>query len=201
MRSVPLQRKVHFFILDCTLFAAIAGCDLLQTREPEQPGGSGSTFLPPTSADRVISNLQSAIEEKNTVNYLRCLVDTSFSGKIFHFEPTAETAAQDPTVFVQWSVAMEEQYFKNLSESKTDGFSRLDFFNQSTNIQTEDEVVFDAKYHLVFQHLNTSIAQEARGNLQFSIARDRRGEWSIYRWIDVRDTSVTTWSDFKVRFR
>jgi hypothetical protein len=181
--------------------AYLAGCDLLQTRDPEQPGGPGSTFVPPTSPEIVITNLQGAVREKNKENYRRCLVDTSFSTRIFQFEPTTEAAARYTGVFNDWSVVSEEQYFRNLSESKTNGRSDLFFFSTMTTSQSADEVLFSAKYHLVFQHQNSNIPEEARGNLQLYIARDQRSTWSIYRWIDTRDTSETTWSDFKANFR
>lgn len=201
MRSDALSLGIRLIVVSCGLSCAITGCDLLQTREPQPPSVSGSTFIPPTSPDIVISNLQFAIKEKNKENYRRCLVDTNFSDKTFQFQPTVEAAAKYAGVFTDWTVISEEQYFKNLSESKTDGFSQLDFFNAVTNSQTADEVVFNAKYHFIFQHQNNNIAKEAHGNLQFSIARDRRSTWSIYRWIDVRDTSEVTWSDFKATFR
>ena len=179
----------------------MAGCDLLQTREPEQPSASGSTFVPPTIDSIVISNLQFAIGEKNKENYLRCLVGTNFSDKVFQFQPTSESAAKYASVFSNWTVASEEQYFKNLSESKPGGFARLDFFNPVFAQRPPDEVLFEAKYHLIFQHQNSSIPQEGRGNVQLSLVRDGRSSWSIYRWIDFRDTSEITWSDFKGSFR
>jgi len=187
--------------LSLIVLIAAAGCDLLQTREPKQPSSSGSTFVPPTSADIVISNLQAAIREKNKENYLRCLVDTNFSARAFQFQPTTEAAARYATVFNNWTEASEELYFKNLSESRPTGFSQLDFFNPVFTQRPPDEVLFEAKYHLIFQHQNSSIPQEGRGNLQFSLVLDRRSIWSIYRWIDSRDTSEITWSDFKGTFR
>lgn len=192
---------MRVLLLVLLVAACLVGCDLLQTRDTQQPGGQGSTFVPPTSPEIVITNLQGAVREKNKENYRRCLVDTSFSTRVYQFDPTAEAAARYAGVFNDWSVVSEEQYFRNLSESKTNGRSDLFFFSAIMPPQSADEVVFSAKYHLVFQHQNSSIPEEARGNLQLYIARDQRSTWSIYRWIDTRDTSETTWSDFKANFR
>jgi hypothetical protein len=179
----------------------MAGCDLLQTRDPEQPSTSGSTFVPPTSADIVISNLQAAVREKNKENYLRCLVDTAFSSRAFQFQPTSESAARYAGVFSNWTEASEDQYFRNLAESRPGGVANLFFFNPVVTQQPPDEVIYEARYHLIFQHQSSSIPQEGRGILQLSLVRDQRSTWSIYRWIDSRDTSATTWSDFKGSFR
>jgi len=193
---------VKTIVLGFSVASVVAGgCDLLQTRDPESPSGQSSSFEPATTPSIVITNLQNAVQEKNKENYRRCLVDTSFSDKEFQFQPTAEAAARYVSVFTGWSVTSEEEYFRNLSESRGGSVARLDFFNQTTTTQSQDEVLFAAKYHLVFQHQNSNLPQEARGNLQFYIARDQRSTWSIYRWIDTRDTSQTTWSDFKATFR
>jgi hypothetical protein len=193
-KSVPCVSVVVFAVL-------FSGCDLLQTREPEKPsGGSASTFLPPTTHDIVITNLQAAVREKNVENYRRCLVDSNFSDKQFEFSPTSEAQLRHEQVFSGWSVGSEVRYFERLTQSRPSGISQLDFSGAVVTNQSAEEVVFTAKYHLIFQHLESSIGEEARGSIQMHIARDKRSEWSIYRWIDVRDTSETTWSDIKALF-
>ena len=176
------------------------GCDLFETRTPQNPSQSGSTFTDPTSQDVVINNLRYAISEKVKLNYLRCLADTQSNGRNFSFTPTVEAASRYQGVFESWDRASEEQYFKNLSESRTGGVSSLDFFDATWNPVASDEFLYTAKYHLIFQHQNGSVGQEARGNAQFYIARDNQSRWSIYRWVDLRDTSNVTWSDLKASF-
>jgi hypothetical protein len=198
--TVRTQSSRVVLLSTLTLLVVLSGCDLLQTRSPENPSQAGSTFVPPTSADIVVTNLQASIREKNKQNYLRCLVDTTISNRTFEFTPTVEARANNPGVFEGWTIASEDQYFKNLSESRSDGLSSLDLSNTTTNALAGDEVLFSGKYRLIFQHQNSSVAQEARGNLQFYISRDQQGTWSIYRWIDLRDTSDVTWSDIKASF-
>ncbi len=202
MIDAAALRRSHFVLTGCIFLIAIAGCDLLQTRDAQQPLGSGSTFVDPTTRDLVIANLQAAIAEKNSINYRKCLVDSNFSDREFQFQPTPEAVARYGNVFNGWSVVSEVQYFASLSSSRPEGTSSLSFSNPLYSNQSADEVVFTAKYHLIFQHQNSSLPpQEARGNVQFSVVRDSRSWWSIYQWIDVRDTSEITWSDFKGAFR
>lgn len=181
----------------------IVGCDLLQTRDPDLPVGGSATFTPPTSYDLVVPNLAAAVKEKNSTNYRQCLVDSTYSSRQYHFFPTAESVARYGDVFNDWTVASEVTHFEKLSLSQPSGISELSFSSTSTpyTLQSSDEVVFNAKYRLVFQHNDNTISQEARGNIQLNLVLDQRGWWRIYQWVDVRDTSGTTWSDFKAKFR
>jgi len=174
-----------------------AGCDLLQTRDPEPPAGGSATFTPPTSYDLVIPNLEAAVREKNSTNYRQCLVDSTYSNRQYQFQPTPERVNE----FVDWTVALEVTSFEKLSLSKPDGISDLSFSSTSYSSQPPDEAVLTAKYRLVFQHNDNTLAQEARGNIQMNLVLDQRGWWRIYHWVDLRDTSETTWSDFKAKFR
>lgn len=201
MKSTTGIVEAIFVVLCLGLPFVVDGCDLLKTRDPEDPEVSGATFLPPDTYDIVVENLQAAVREKHATNYRQCLVDSNFSDKQFQFEPNSEAAAQHGAIFANWSVEAEENYFSRLSSERPTGVSRLDFVSPVFNNLSSAEVVFTAKYHLVFQHLNNTIPEEARGNIQLYIALEtERSRWSIYRWIDTRDTSQTTWSDFKGTF-
>lgn len=197
-------KAIHISIVSiCAALVATlaASCDLLQTRSPESPLHGGSTFRPPTSPDIVIDNLKAAVAEKDRQNYMRCLADSTLLRRAYEFVPTIEARAHNPGVFEDWTLFSEEQYFKKLSESNSSGTSRVDFDGSPPSRIADDEVLYTARYHLIFQHQNSSIAQEARGTAQFYIARDNHGTWSIYRWVDLRGTSDVTWSDFKASFR
>lgn len=179
-----------------------AGCDLFETREAQTPGGSGATFTDPTDPDIAIANLKNAVREKNAENYRRCLADEAAGvGKVFQFEPTLAAQSAFQTEFSGWTIASEVQYFRNLvAAAETGGRSSLDLFEQSMN-RSQDSALFNAKYHLVFQHTDASLPDEARGRLEFSLIRNTQNSWwYIYRWVDYPDTAQTTWSDFKGTF-
>lgn len=77
------------------LAAAFAqgGCGLFEPRTPEAPTQSSETFLPATDPLIVISNLQSAIEQKSTPNYMQCLADPLAGVHTFTFIPSSEGTA------------------------------------------------------------------------------------------------------------
>ena len=55
-------------LLAAGLLQAGSGCGLFAPRDPEPPTQSSQTFLPATDPLIVISNLQSAIEQKSVPN-------------------------------------------------------------------------------------------------------------------------------------
>ena len=185
------------FVTSLTLSA----CGLLETREPQPPSQTSSTFIPPTSPSIVLDNLVSAIRERNTDNYIRCLVDSSFSDKRFSFVPTQEAQSQYFTVFNSWSPSAERGYFENLKSLTPSTATTLLFFsNQKFESVQSDSALFSATYDLVFQHNVSGVPQEAKGALQFYMATDRNRLWMIYRWVDLKTGSDFSWSEMKGRF-
>ena len=187
-----------------TLFSAglvaLCGCGLLETRDPEPPGQSSSTFIPPTSPNIVLDNLVSAIRERNTDNYIKCLADSNFSTRIFTFVPTQEAQSQYSIVFSSWSVGGERGYFENLKSRTPSTATTVLLFSNGTENNQSDSAVYTRGYVLHFEHNVAGVPQEARGTLQFYLATDRNQLWMIYRWVDVKGGSDFTWSDLKGRF-
>lgn len=198
-RTMPAHRSIAFAI--CMFIAmSFAACDLFETREAEQPNQSGSTFIPPTSADLVLTNLRTAITERNTNNYLRCFVDTLHSSRQFVFHPTSSALSRYPALFSRWNLQSERAYFESIRAlmSKDDASSLS--FQGSFQLIASDSAVYNADYQLTFQHHVSGIPETVYGNVQFLFGTDRNKTWSIIDWIDTNNGAPTSWSELKGRF-
>jgi hypothetical protein len=179
------------------LLVSLPACDLFQTRQPEQPSQTTSTFLPPTSYDIVLRNLQFAVVEDNVDNYLRCFADSAV--RRYEFIPAAEARARFASIFNQWSLESERRYFQNLG-SPANGAPSLTFPNQSPIYTGADSVIYNLNYTLFFPHKRDGVPQVVQGNMQLYLGADPRRLWSIYRWQDSRTTTDSTWSYWKAVF-
>lgn len=176
------------------------GCGLFDTRPVEEPTNPRSTFIQPTSADIVLTNLRFAIAEKNLENYTRCFVDSNFSSRRFKFFPDAVSQSIYP-VFLNWSITNERTYYSNLlSFTNTDNSSNL-FPDNVTYNTAIDSAIVDMNYILIFDHTRSNVAKQTKGKLRFIMGTDQRGLWSIHSWFDfINDNNDTTWSVVKANF-
>ena len=179
---------------------ALCGCGLFDPRNPEPPTRSSQTFLPATDPLIVISNLQSAIEQKSVPNYTQCLADPLAGAHTFLFVPSSEGAALYSSVFRTWGTAEEQSYFQNLTTRTTStSISKLDL-TEKTRSLAADSAYFEYDYTLTFENTVTGFPSRASGNLQFALQRSSSNIWTIYRWTDFKTTSDITWSLFKGKF-
>ena len=175
-------------------------CSLFEPREPEQPSQSSSAFLPPTTPEIVIANLQGSIAQRNVQDYISCL-DSSRLQHPFSFTPSGDANAQYPSVFSSWTYAEEDDYMSNLiSKAMPGGFSSLLLTQTSQPIVYADSVIYSYDYTFTFQHTEPGFPATARGNLHFAIGVNSSNFWSIYRWTDSKTTPDITWSSFKGKF-
>jgi hypothetical protein len=157
--------------------------------------------VPATSPSIVLDNLINAVRERNTDNYIRCLVDSNFSDKRFSFIPTQEAQSKYAIKFNSWSLSAERGYFENLkSQTPSTATALLFFSSQKFEMVQSDSALFTGAYDLVFQHDQSGVPQEAKGTLQFYMTTDRNKLWTIYRWIDLQTGSDFSWSEMKGRF-
>ncbi|MBE0644958.1 MAG: hypothetical protein IH600_12820 [Bacteroidetes bacterium] len=187
------------------LIVAVAGlltgaCGLFETRDPEPPTSGSSTFVPATSPDIVLSNLENAVSEKNTENYVRCLVDTLNSERRILFIPTSSAAGRYASTFSDWSLQSERAWFAALKAfAPKDAPSYLNL-NGSFAVIAADSAIYEAGYEMVFRHGVANVSETVRGTLQFVMHIDRNSVWSITRWTDISLPDETSWSDWKGRF-
>jgi len=182
------------------LALAASGCDLFSTRDPEPPSSGSSTFIPPTSPDLVLSNLENAVAEKSAENYIRCLVDTLNSSQRYLFIPSASAAGRYAATFADWSLQSERAWFSAMKAfSEADAPSSLTLTG-SFSVIAADSAIYEGEYDLAFRHGVSSVAETVRGSLQFVLHIDRNSIWSISRWTDIPRNDETSWSEWKGRF-
>jgi hypothetical protein len=196
--TLPTHASLRFAAL--CLGLALAGCGLFSTREPEPPKAGGNTFVPPTTPDIVLTNMQHAVSEKDAANYLRCLPDTLNSSRTFSFAPSAAAAGRYVTTFLFWSLQSEKSYFSALVALTPSSSSSSLNITGGFSVITTDSAIYNGDYQLTFQHGLSGVPETVRGNLQFVLVTDRTSLWSIVRWIDNPIGSDPSWSDLKGRF-
>lgn len=175
----------------------LAGCSLFEPREPEEPSQSSSDFQQPTIPEIVISNLKSAIAQKNVQNYASCF--SSPSRREFTFIPSPEALARYSSEFSSWDYAKESAYMQNLTaHAIPNGFSSLLLTQKDPYSPTSDSVIMTFDYTFTFQHSDQGFpATTAQGELQFTLSHDNASNWSIHKWVDLPTGTNTTWSSFK----
>jgi hypothetical protein len=190
-----------FLLLLATVLAVLeAGCGLFEPRTPEAPTQSSETFLPPTDPLIVISNLQSAIEQKSVLNYVQCLADPQAGIHTFSFVPSSEGTALYASLFRNWTTTEEQAYFQNLTTRTTPAsISKLDL-TEKTRSLAADSALLEYDYTLTFENTVTGFPSRASGDLQFALQRSSSNFWTIYRWTDFKTTNDITWSLFKGKF-
>lgn len=190
--------KSSFRHLIWLLFLCIACKSLFSTREPEPPVDPRSNWIPPLSADQVFLNLQNAIYDRNVENYIRCLVNPSFSNRNYRFEADPEIAANYSEVFQDWSLEKEETMIQQaFSLVPADSASILTFTENIREVVLSDSAIMVKKYRLELHHLQSTMPSVYEGQVEGWLAPDQRGEWSIYRWIDNGITGLPSWSLLK----
>lgn len=190
----------HLSLFVCHLLFALGlvGCGLFEPRDPEPPAQTSLTYQPATVPSIVISNLKSAIAQKNVENYVRNFSDPAVSGRQFVFVPSAAASSMYPNVR-EWIYTDEREYFQNLV-AKANGFSSLSLVSKDSLIGSS-EASYNFDYVLMFQHTDAAtFPTTASGTLQFVLAPDASNIWSIYQWTDFSASPDVTWSAFKGKF-
>lgn len=173
------------------------GCGIFDTRTPQQPNTSRSTYVPPTSPDLVISNLTYSIQEKNVDNYINCISPGAYS-----FIPDSKSQLLYGTIFQNWSINAERNYMNNLI-AQTNSSATSDLFLDNANLTSlsPDSAVYQANYTVVFQHNRTDIPKSAVGTITLFLKANESNLFYIVKWEDFRmnDTDFT-WSALKANF-
>ena len=97
MRSSVASHMLFSGALVALFFNA---CNIFETRDPEPPSQSSSTFVPATEPSLVFSNMSSAFRDLNSVNYVKSFADSASAGRGFSFEPTQQAKIKYGGVFL-----------------------------------------------------------------------------------------------------
>lgn len=184
------------------LAVGLIGCNIFETRTPEPPSESSSTFVPATDPSLVFSNMINSFRDLNSVNYLKSFADSSSAGRNFSFEPTQQAKITYGGVFLTWNRQSEQQYFENMrSKIPSGSAATLTFETLTAQSLQSDSAQYEVTYRLVVPHTVATLPTEATGKAQFLLIADRSRNWVIWRWIDLTTNSNTfSWSDLKGAF-
>lgn len=179
------------------LLLLASGCSVFDTREPDPPETGAGTWLQPDTPDRVVRNIQNAISEMNSQNYIRSL------GADFVFEPSVTANAREPSLWSSWAVSEEETYFRTLAASSNllSGHS-LQLLDVTENVVGDEQYVMDANYILTVQHSRAAddIPTVFQGHLVWDIRRSAEGLWHLLSWTDQETQNLPSWSELKSTF-
>lgn len=188
--------KIKVIIL---LIIFLSGCDLLSTRNPEDPTSTRSDFVAATTPDILFKNLGDSFSEKIVENYLACFADNSFIDIEYNFIPSAGSVSQF-TVLADWTLDLERQYFNNVkSVSTQDAPIVLELTNQVANL-TGESALYQFEYNLTIPASEPTFPTNYQGSVQFQINLDSRQVWVITEWQDISKENLPSWSELKGRF-
>ena len=201
-RSSGIRFPKRLLLAGLSLVVVLIGCNIFETRDPEAPSQSSSSFVPATEPSLVFSNMSNAFRDLNSLNYLKSFADSSTSGRGFSFEPTPQAKVKYTGVFLLWNRQSEQQYFDNLrSKIPTGSTAALVFQTLSVQSLQSDSAQYEATYTLTAPHSVAAVAKVASGKAQFFLLADRSRNWVIWRWVDLpTGVNVATWSDLKGEF-
>jgi hypothetical protein len=176
------------------------GCGLFGLRDAENPTEPRSVFIPPTTPDIVLTNLQSAIADKDINNYLQCIVDTSLTLRKFVYTADISSQIQYP-IFKNWDISNEKNYFYNLLSLTTPQSTSIIIPSEIISNIYSDSAIYDMDYWMRFDHQKTTVAKILSGKLRFVMVINSKNLWAISSWIDIKGSDKdTTWSVLKANF-
>lgn len=188
------MKKIIFFLF----FISLPSCDLLTTRNAEQPDTLGNSNIPATSKEILFSNFKASMEEKNLENYLSCFVDSSFLKKKFRYFAAPGLISQYPELN-NWNIESERQYFQNLKTKVKTGQSISLTLTPGNYTQIGDSAFYQIDYSISVLSENQTINGMYAGSGQFKIFRDSRSQWVIVEWADLLKDNSKSWSELKGR--
>jgi hypothetical protein len=167
----------------------LMSCDLFKTRTPEEPSQQSSTYISLTDASSVLQNMIDAFQDGNDVNYAKSFSDASFS-----FVPSTNAQNKYGVDWTSWNKAQEQQCFDKILKHFLNNSRVVLAFDPYTPIYNNGTYQVETIYHITLP-IESGIIKKFNGQVQFTLAQDQYGSWSISRWVDVGTDS--TWSDLK----
>jgi len=166
------------------------------TREPESPIENQSGWIPPLSPERVLINLQNAILERNSENFIQCL---SSGERSFTFVPDPDVMANYGELFLDWDLISEQTVIQQIfSLIPSDSSAYLLFPEDVRELQSTDSTIFVKKYLLEVHSTQNNLPQIYEGQVEYWLYPNTQGEWSIYQWMDFASGESQPWSYLKV---
>lgn len=170
----------------------VPGC--FRTRDAEPPASNSGTWVAPTDYTVLLNNLQQAVANRNTQNYLRCLNPDSLV-----YVPAASEANRP--VWLTWSLREEQSWFENMVQNLASASGNsLKLTQTELRDVSATSVRYVGDYTFEALHNDTTLTRRFRGQVQLVIRQNVFNEWEIARWEDVETSPDSSWSRLKARF-
>ena len=177
----------------------ISGCDLVNTRNAEEPEQGRSSYVIATTPDQLFINLRNSFSEKVEKDYMSSFVDSSFLSLPYTFAPSSG-AEYKYNILTHWDLEAEEIYFRNLvyaiGENRNLSLT-LELISNSISGQSESRTY---NYIIRLPAIDEGIAETYEGIAFFKVDLDANNQWVITEWTDTQSGENPTWSELKGRF-
>jgi hypothetical protein len=200
----------YFYLLLC--FCYINSCtDLFSTREDkvEKPEGEGlGIFEEATTPETVLINYRRAIENNNTVEYMKVFSDPlQFPSQPYYFYGDANFNAQldnPPWDYNEENIFATNLLADNSITSVTFNYvdSLPDIRYTSTGQDSLETVETDFfSYEISIKERDSSIEKIYKGQSQAKLFQSQKGSelWYIYEWTDESVDNNPSLSSLKIR--
>jgi len=189
--------KTSLSIWCFSFFIVFQACEIFESRDPQSPDESKSSYRVPVEPTDVIENLKNSFKDKNSNDYKKNFSSGSpLVDRNFYFIPSSNDLNINPT---DWTVAQEFQYFNNLViKVPQDNPMTLTFSDEQYDLQA-DSAIYAAKY-LISVPVQNSVPIIYEGNLRFIMTTDINAAWVIYFWEDIANQGLLSWSNLKSEY-
>lgn len=189
------MRSIFYILIAFLLFAF--GCDVFETRNPEEPSQTKSNYNIPSEPQILIQNIINSFSDKNADNYKKSFaLGPPLSDKTFYFSPSSFAVSRFPGKWTDWSADDEYEYFVNLVTNVPDEFPVSLFFSKEIYSPQGDSVIYTAEYSLSVPKSNNE-PDIYEGNIKFSMITNNQSVWVIYFWEDIAKEGFESWSELK----
>lgn len=160
----------------------LSGCNLFNTREPDEPKGQADWNYFPITSEQTLENLEYAFSfNANADKYGSILADD------FRFYFDARDV-RDYSLPAYWDKETEVSMRNLMSVEVEIELQEID--DQEDTIQS-DRVTYNRHYEVI------AAADEFKGSLTLNLRREEDGFWRVYRWEDYRKDSEYSWGRLK----
>jgi ketosteroid isomerase-like protein len=188
------MRATAIWLLPAVLL--LAACNNpFSTRTPEEPPSSDAVFLPPTSPEKVLHNLQESIRAKSIQDYLGVFSDD------FVFAPDpGDSLAYEQYFRSRWDRGREEEFALNFfQQAQQDSTVSLKLTTYSPWMYQPGERMYIYPYLLSYSRDRDKTEVYGRAFLYFR--ENEEGKWSIYLWADQRVLpNSPTWGEIRAQY-
>ena len=190
-----------FGVIVSVIFLLVTFQNPFSTREPELPSGEQTLWIQPIAPEIVLINLQSAIQERNIENYIRCFGLVEDVRKNFTFVPEISVANNFQGIFLNWGIIEERNYMNHLfGLTPADSVSNLRL-TDITEIQFGDSVSTTKEYDLFIAHTNLSAPVIVNGRMELNLRKGADALWFISSWSDFKTGNSPVWTLLKAEFK